>query len=100
MKDVGPADEETTVLEHHYLSQRGFLEENEILDSVQVLKDIPIEIIHGRYDFVCPIEQAYELSSALPNATLTITPSGHASAEPSLEFELRNAAKAMLKKLA
>lgn len=76
-----------TVLEYHYLSQGCFLKENEILDSIHLLEDslkdglksIPCEIIQGRFDFVCPVYQAYELHKALPNSRLSVVSGGHSA---------------------
>jgi pimeloyl-ACP methyl ester carboxylesterase len=56
---------------------------NQILDDVHKIRHIPTEIVHGRYDMVCPVENAYDLKQAFPEATLHITPdAGHAAKEP------------------
>ena len=39
-----------------------------ILDKCGDLADIPTVIIHGRHDFVCPMEAGYSLHKVLPNA--------------------------------
>jgi len=53
-------------------------EENHILDSCGALDKIPIVIIHGRHDFVCPMEAGYSLHKALPNAEYIVLPNaGH-----------------------
>ena len=40
-------------------------------------------IVHGRYDVVCPLANAWDLAKAWPKATLQITPaSGHSAFEP------------------
>ena len=42
-----------------------------------------MQIIHGRYDFVCPVEQAWLLSHHCPHAKLSIIDNaGHLASEP------------------
>ena len=70
-------------IEAHYFMHDAFLEENEILGGMDVLKDIPGVIIHGRYDMVCPVGQAFDLHRAWPGSRLkVIRDAGHASSEP------------------
>jgi len=70
-------------IEAHYFMHDAFLEENEILDGMDALKDIPGVIIHGRYDMVCPVGQAFDLHRAWPGSRLkVIRDAGHASSEP------------------
>ncbi len=53
------------------------------LGGMDVLKDIPGVIIHGRYDMVCPVGQAFDLHRAWPGSRLkVIRDAGHASSEP------------------
>lgn len=63
-------------IEMRYLAKRCFLPEKYILKNAHKLK-MPVHIVQGRYDFVCPPATAYQLSQRLPNATLTWTISGH-----------------------
>ncbi|HEY8098396.1 MAG TPA: prolyl aminopeptidase [Methylobacter sp.] len=65
-------------MELHYAKHRYFLEENQILDNCDGLVEIPTIIIHGRYDFVCPMEAGYSLHKALPKAEYIVLPNaGH-----------------------
>jgi proline iminopeptidase len=68
-------------LEAHFISNNCFLTENYILDNADKLKDIPIHIIHGRYDAICPYENAYLLHKKVPHSKLIPTIAGHASSE-------------------
>ena len=60
-------------IENHYFMNGGFLGgsgegnrgQNYILENVARIKDIPVHIVHGRYDLVCPMFQAEELVRAL-----------------------------------
>jgi len=65
-------------MELHYAQYRYFIEENQILNQIDCLPSVPIIIIHGRLDLVCPIEAGYRLSQALPDADFQVLPhSGH-----------------------
>ena len=46
--------------------------DNYVLDNAAVIGHIPMRIIHGRYDTICPPISAWELDKALPNARLTL----------------------------
>ena len=69
-------------IEAHYFVHKAFLQPNQIINNADNLKDIPGTIIHGRYDMVCPVNQAFELSAAWPSAKLEIIANaGHSSSE-------------------
>ena len=85
----------------HYMVNGGFLggdgeanrDNNYILDHVHRLKDIPVHIVHGRYDRVCHLYQSESLVRALRavgNTDLNyfITTAGHSSLEPETESRL------------
>jgi proline iminopeptidase len=65
-------------MELHYARHHYFIEENQILDNCDRLLEIPTIIIHGRNDFLCPIEAGYSLHKVLPNAEYIVLPNaGH-----------------------
>jgi proline iminopeptidase len=69
-------------IEAHYFINKAFIEPNQIIDNAHLLKDIPGTIVHGRYDMVCPVNQAVALSEAWPSAKLDIIgDAGHSSSE-------------------
>ncbi len=69
-------------IECHYFMHDSFLQPNQLLNNMEILKDIPGVIVHGRYDVVCPIEQAYLLHQVWPNSEFIIAPtSGHSATE-------------------
>ena len=69
-------------IECHYFMNNSFLEPNQILNNAPKLADIPGVIVQGRYDIVCPMESAWELSKAWPAAELHIIPdAGHSATE-------------------
>lgn len=65
-------------MELHYAKHHYFIEENQIMNNCDGLDKIPTVIIHGRHDFVCPMEAAYSLHTVLPNAEYVVLPgAGH-----------------------
>ena len=69
-------------IECHYFKHESFIEQNQILNNTQIIQHIPTTIIHGRYDMVCPVNQAVALAKALPQANLMIvSQSGHSAFE-------------------
>ena len=66
----------------HYINNLCFIDGNDILNKVKVLKDIPVEIVQGRYDMVCPPKTAYDLKQRLPHSELVlIADAGHSASE-------------------
>lgn len=65
-------------MELHYARHRYFIRENQILENCAKLFNMPITIIHGRQDLVCPIEAGMKLHQALPHADYIVLPNaGH-----------------------
>lgn len=64
------------LIEIHYLSNKCFVEDNYIFKNAASLT-MPICMIQGRYDMVCPPQTAYKLHQALPNSQLHWTINGH-----------------------
>ena len=83
------------LIENHYFVNKGFLEdENQLIssNSIDKIRHIPAKIVQGRYDIVCPMETAWELSKNWPEAELIIAPSsGHSAFEVEITHELINA---------
>ncbi len=63
-------------VEVHYLANKCFLPDNYILDHARKLT-MPIWIVQGRYDMVCPPITAYTLHQKLSSSHLLWTISGH-----------------------
>ncbi len=80
-------------IECHYFMNRGFFEkETQLLDDVPKIRKIPGVIVQGRYDVVCPMESAWALHRAWPEADLRVVPdSGHSAFEPGIVHELVSA---------
>ena len=72
-------------IECHYFMNNSFLEDNQLLQHAARLRDIPGVIVHGRYDVVCPLEQAWALHRVWPQAQLMVIPdAGHSATEPGI----------------
>jgi proline iminopeptidase len=78
-------------IESHFFMNNCFIRENQILEDINKIKDIPCIIVHGQYDIVCPIRQAYDLHKVYDNAELIIAKdAGHSLLEPSISKEILN----------
>ncbi len=84
-KDFDPS---STIIEASYMDHNCFLEEGYIFQNSAKLQ-MPIYLIQGRYDMICPPVTAYELSSLLPESTIIMTNAGHSSGERSYYDVLR-----------
>ena len=85
------------LIENHYFVNKGFLEhENQLIESgIDIIRNIPTTIIQGRYDIVCPMTTAWELSKNWPEANLIVAPSsGHTAFEKEITHELIKATEA------
>jgi proline iminopeptidase len=71
-------------IESHYFVNGGFFEvEDQLLRDVGRIRHIPTTIVHGRYDVVCPVQNAWDLKREFPEAELVITAdAGHSAFEP------------------
>jgi proline iminopeptidase len=66
----------------HYASNGLFLEEGQLLRDAEKLKEVPVTIINGRYDMVCPPVMAWSLHQRLPQSKLVIVEAaGHSEEE-------------------
>lgn len=77
-------------IECHYFTNKGFFsEDNYLLENAYRLSKTPTVIVHGRYDVICPVENAWQLKKAMPHAELYIIPcAGHALSEPGIRDKL------------
>ena len=73
-------------IEAHYFANNLFIEPGHFFDHIAVLASIPVHIVHGRFDQVCPLTQASRLVAALraagvEPATYVVTNAGHSAME-------------------
>ncbi len=75
-----------------------FPEDGWILNNIDKIRSIPGWIVQGRFDVVTPMDAAWRLKSAWPEAKLEIVwDAGHASTEPGVIDALVRAGDAALR---
>jgi proline iminopeptidase len=80
----------------YYYSNDCFLDDGQVISSAGALREIPGIIVHGRFDMVCPLENAHSLHRAWPNSQLYIVrEAGHSATEPVLIDALIRATRDM-----
>ncbi len=85
-------------IECHYFINDCFFSDNQLLINVDKIRHIPGFIVHGRYDVICPIDQAIELHERWPQSQLRIVPdAGHAVSEPGISKALIDSTRAMIR---
>ncbi len=87
-------------IECHYFVNDAFLEPNQLLRDMPKIAHLPGIIVHGRYDAICPLDNAWALHQAWPNSELQIIrDAGHSAAEPGITDALIRAAEQMARRL-
>ena len=76
-------------IECHYFMHDAFLRPNQLIEDAGRLNGIPGVIVHGRYDMICPLQNAWELHHAWSGSELSIiADAGHSAAEPGTRSRL------------
>ena len=77
-------------IECHYFINRAFFEsDNWILENVYKIQNIPMHIVQGRYDVVCPATSAWDLHNKLPESNFhIIQDAGHSMLEVGIQKKL------------
>src|SRR5699024_11178829 len=79
-------------IENHYFAHDSFLLDAPLLDRMDRIASLPAVLVHGRYDVVCPVSNAWDLHAAWPGSQLHIVPdAGHAMTEPGTTHHLLEA---------
>ena len=83
-------------LQAHYLSNACFCSEEALMRGAAALKDVPVVIIHGTHDIICPPENAMKLHATYTNARVEWVQKGsHTPADPLIADALRRAIAAL-----
>ena len=73
------------IIQLYYSMNQCFIAKEPLLEYIDNIRHIPTKIIHGRYDMVCPLEQAWHLKKHWPEAELSIIEmAGHVASEPKI----------------
>ncbi|PKF71808.1 prolyl aminopeptidase [Pseudomonas fluvialis] len=87
-------------IECHYFVNQAFLEPDQLLRDMPRIAHLPGIIVHGRYDAVCPLDNAWALHQAWPGSELQIIrDAGHAASEPGIADALVRAADSLARRL-
>jgi proline iminopeptidase len=84
------------LMEAHYFRHALFLEPDQLLRDVDKIRHIPATIVHGRYDIICPIKSAWDLSRAWPQAAWRVVLAGHSASDPAIVDQLVQATDALV----
>ncbi|HEX6218934.1 MAG TPA: prolyl aminopeptidase [Sphingomicrobium sp.] len=72
-------------IENHYMVNKGWLDEGQLLANAERLRGIPGVIVQGRHDTCTPPKAAWQLKKAWPEVDLQIVPDGgHLYNEPGI----------------
>ena len=91
-KDLStPREKEAlAVLENHYFSHGCWLRSGQLLRAARKIpRSIPVSIVQGQYDLVCPPVSAVALAKTIKHSKLHLTHAGHAALEPENEAALK-----------
>ena len=87
-------------IECHYFVNNAFLDADQLLRDMPKIAHLPGLIVHGRYDVICPLDNAYALHQAWPNSELQIIrDAGHAASEVGITDALVRGADDMARRL-
>jgi proline iminopeptidase len=77
-------------IECQYTVARFYMKsDNYLLEQAHIIRDIPLKIVQGRYDVICPVISAWELHKAIPKSDMVIVPDGsHSPLDPGMVNEL------------
>ena len=74
---------------HYFMNNCWFDSDNHLIENMHKIRHIPGVIIHGRYDIICPVIQAWDLHKAWPEADLHIIPdAGHSIFEDGIKNKI------------
>jgi proline iminopeptidase len=73
----------------HYLANDFFMRPNELLDNLWRIRSLPVIIVQGRMDLVCPPLTAFAVARGIGNAELCmVADGGHSALQPQMAAQL------------
>lgn len=80
----------------HYFTNDCFLTDNQIINNIAKIQELPGIIVHGRYDILCPVQNAYDLHRAWPESQVfLVREAGHSATEHAMIDALVRATRDM-----
>lgn len=92
-------------IESHYFVNGGFMKDGQLIEDAHKIKHLPIVIIQGRYDIVCPFKTSWDLYKALggkDNKNVeykVVGDAGHSAHEVAIESVLMDATEKFKKSI-
>lgn len=92
-------------IEMHYAKNRYFIKENQILENMSKIPNVPVSVIHGRKDLTCLPESSWSVHQAFVKLNMTnsnlviVSEAGHLASEPAMINALIAATDEMAKLL-
>jgi proline iminopeptidase len=87
-------------IQMHYMANHFFLRPGELLDNLWRLRGLPVTIVQGRLDMVCPPTTAYDVSQRIDGAQLRMVANGgHSALQREIATELCAATREMKTRL-
>lgn len=86
-------------IECHFFVNAGWMRDGQLIEEAYKIKHLPIFIVQGRYDVVCPAKTSWDLYQALGGKEnsnveyLVIADCGHSAHENKIEEALVDAAE-------
>jgi len=78
------------MIANHFQMHGFFIKDEQVLKGVDRIKNIPLTIVHGRFDMICPPIYAYNLYKEHGNARLVMVEDSNHVTTPSYELKLIN----------
>lgn len=83
---------EMATLETHYFSHNAWITADQLLAAAsRIPRSVPVYIVQGRFDMVCPPAAAISLAHTVPHAKIRLTLAGHAWSDPANTAALKEA---------
>jgi len=71
------------------MANLGFFSDEQLINNVDRIAHLPVVIVQGRYDVICPPVSAWRLHQAWPGAVLKMIPdAGHGAMEKGISRAL------------
>jgi len=85
-------------IEAHFFVNEGWIKDGQLIEDAHKIQHLPIVILQGRYDVVCPAKTSWDLYQALggkknEKVEYKLLTCGHSAHEPELEEALVDAAE-------
>ena len=78
---LGVIDLDRIMIELNYAFNGFFIPEGYVYDQASKIKDLPIVIIQGTHDYICPVEYAEKLASKFSAPKFVLVDAGHSTSE-------------------